>query len=221
MAIKYQFMSMIKRLYLFLFCFTISFGVSSQNQTESLSIGIDLFRSLPTYFQSGYTIEPSLLYKTKQDFLIDIAGGYTSINKDNLYQNIGYSNEGTYFKLGGRKIFGKYFSVGLSIGYTSFIEKGTITYKGNFFPDFTLNKEQKNTFIFIEPTIAYEVPVSSHFSLITQFRTSFGLSKMNQPAFPAYSAPGFGQFVTSTESGNNPTAVGFSVRLVYKIFNKE
>jgi hypothetical protein len=214
-------MSTIKGFYALLLGCMINFGVRSQNASESLSIGIDLFRSLPTYFQSGYTIEPSLIYKTKQDFLIDLAGGYTSINKDNLYQNIQYTNEGSYLKLGGRKVFGKNFSAGLSVGYTSFTEKGVITYKGNLFPDVILNKDQTNAFIFMEPTIAYQVLISSHFYLIIQFRTSLGLSKMKQPAFPVYSAPGFGQFFTSTDSGNNPTAVGFSVRLVYKIFTKE
>lgn len=214
-------MSMTKILCFFSFYFLTNFGVRSQNVSESLSIGIDLFRSLPTYFQSGYTIEPSLIYKTKQDFLIDLAGGYTSINKDNLYQNIQYANEGKYVKLGGRKIFGKNFSVGLSVGYTSFTEKGMITYKGNLFPDVVLNKDQMNAFIFMEPIIAYQIPISSRFYLITQFRISLGLSKMNQPAFPVYSAPGFGQFFTSTDSGNNPTSAGFSVRLVYTIFNKE
>ncbi len=214
-------MSMTKILCFFSFYFLTNFGVRSQNVSESLSIGIDLFRSLPTYFQSGYTIEPSLIFKTKQNFLIDLAGGYTSINKDNLYQNIQYANEGKYVKLGGRKVFGRNFSVGLSMGYTSFSENGVITYKGNLFPDVILNKDQTNAFIFMEPTIAYQVLVSSHFSLIIQFRTSLGFSKMKQPAFPVYSAPGFGQFFASTDSGNNPTAIGFSVRLVYKIFNKE
>jgi Domain of unknown function (DUF6048) len=214
-------MSMIKGFCFLLLCSFINFEAQSQNAKESLSVGIDLFRSLPTYFQSGYTLEPSLIYKTKYDFLIDLAVGYSSISKDAIFQNIQYTNEGSYAKLGGRKIFAKNFSVGLSVGYTSFTEKGVITYKGNFFPDVILNKSQANAFIFIEPTIAYEIAISSKFYLITQFRTSFGLSKINQPAFPAYSAPGFGPLITSSDSGKNPTAVGFSVRLVYKIFNKE
>ncbi len=220
-VVKFQSTSMTK-----IFCFIllyslINFGVQSQNAKERLSIGIDLFRSLPTYFQSGYTIEPSLIYKTKYDFLIDLAAGHTSIDKDAIYQNIQYACEGNYVKLGGRKIFAKDFSIGLSVGYTTFTEKGVINYKGNLFPDFILNKNQTNSFVFVEPTLAYEVAISSKFSLITQLRTSFGLSKMSQPAFPVYSAPGFGPLITSTDSGKNPIAVGFSVRLVYTIFNKE
>jgi hypothetical protein len=214
-------MSTTKGFSVFLLCCLISFSVSSQNVSKSLSLCIDLFRSLPTYFQAGYTLEPSLIITTKSDFLIDIAAGYSSISKDPLYQNIQYTNEGSFVKLGGRKIFEKNFSMGLSIGYSSFMEKGVITYRGNLFPDFVLNRNQRNSFVFVEPTIAYQVPLSSHFSFIIQFRTSFGLSKMNQPEFPAYSAPGFGQFLNSADSGSNPIGLGIATRFVYKIFNKE
>jgi hypothetical protein len=184
-------------------------------------VGIDLFRSLPTYFQSGYTVEPSLIYKTRRSLLLDLAGGYTNIT-DKIYRNIDYSNAGTYLRLGIRKSIGSDFDMGASVGFSSFTENGNVLIAGSTFGDYTIERSQSNEAIFVQPEIGYKVDLSPKFSMLFQFRTIFILNRLNEEEFPVYAAPGIGylQFFSANNT-SSPATLGFSARLLYKIFNKE
>ena len=195
----------------------VSFGQTNR----SVSIGIDLFRSLPTYFNSGYTLEPSLIYTANEQYSIDFSFGTTSIARTHIYENIDYRNKGFYFKLGVRKALVKNLYLGASFGHSSFVESGNITFwQGAKAGNYIHHVSQSNQLLFFEPSLSYQWNLSERFSILPQLRMDFILSEFNNSAFPVYSAPGIGwlQLFQDSDQGVNRVVVAQNVRLVYKLF---
>ncbi|MCX8489634.1 MAG: hypothetical protein ORN54_01045, partial [Cyclobacteriaceae bacterium] len=94
---------MTKRVCIILLCQAMNFFCWSQSKPK-VYLGLDLFRSLPTYFNSGYTLEPSIIYKINDKYGFDFSFGTTNISRTHIYNNIDYKSKGTYFKLGARKV---------------------------------------------------------------------------------------------------------------------
>lgn len=216
-----QFMN--KKAVLLFVLFTLPFLAKSQKDSSRLSVGIDLLRSIPSYFNTGYTFEPSLLYATKQGIIIEAAFGVSEIKVNPVYTNVDYFCKGRYAKVGFRVPFKGVtdFSFGLNLGYSTFTEMGKSTFKGKYFGDFTYEQSQQNRLFFLEPGLNYQQKIYGRFSIIMQLRLPIVLSAYNTESFPVYSAPGIGflRFLATNGDGNTQKSVlGFSVRLVYRLF---
>jgi hypothetical protein len=215
---------MIKRkVAVFALSFTF-FSANAQGLKPGLYVGIDLFKSLPTYFDAGYTIEPSLIYVLKNNGLkIDAVTGISDVSTKVIYGNVNYKNSGRYYKLGLRKEFGgdKNFDGGLSLGYTSYTETGKTVLAGNYFGSYTIENRQENKLFFMEASFSYQIRLLARLYLVPQVRWAYALSAFNTDSFPAYSAPGIGYlrpFVSDYTLQSAKGSFGLSARLVYKIF---
>lgn len=202
----------------------ISFGFHSklvaQSNIPKVSVGIDLFRSFPTYFQSGYTFEPSLVSETNKGLIFDLAFGITSVANKSIYNNINaYRNDGRYFRFSVRKSIGENFYLGIGIGHSSFAEKGEVYFPDVTFGSYNLNLNQDNSLVFIEPTLSYQFSLSPRFVFIPQFRVAFVMSPYNDEKFPVYSVPGVGYMraYDSQTGSSSKFTTALSARLTYKI----
>ncbi len=199
----------------------VSLACTSQSFKPKISVGVDLFRSMPTYFQRGYTLEPSIIYQTNKGWIFDFAAGITSIYHSRIYTNVEYKNEGNYFRFTVRRSLGGNFDIGLGFGLSNFTEYGTVVFKDQVFGNYTLDLKQSNQLIFIEPSLNYKLKISSRFTLVLQYRMPIVSTSIIEQVFPVYAAPGIGdmQLMSPGESKkSSPSTIALSVRLTYKIF---
>ena len=195
----------------------------SQKDTVRLLVGLDLLRSVPSYYDAGYTFEPSLLYTINNRIQIEAAFGISSISINPIYTNVDYKCNGNYARAGFRLPFGgnSDLSFGLSLGYSTFTEVGKSIFKGKYFGDFTYEKSQRNNLLFVEPSLNYQCKIYRRFSLILQLRLPYVLSSYNTESFPLYSAPGIGflRFLAPDSDAKTPKSIlGLSARVIYKLF---
>jgi hypothetical protein len=187
---------------------------------KSYYLGVDLLRSFPSYFQKGFTFEPSVIIKNKHDLYFDFAVGITRISHSLVYSNIDYRNEGEYVRVAVRKELGGNFDIGLGVGFSSFTEYGKVQFFSPSYGSYSLDLVQRNQLFFIEPTINYKINLSPRFQLIPQYRVPVVLATFDEDLFPVYSAPGVGDlnFLTPKSSLKSTNAtVALSLRLVYQI----
>jgi hypothetical protein len=201
----------------------LPFTAKPQKDTARLSVGLDLLRSLPIYYDAGYTIEPSILLRIKNNVTFEAAFGVSEIAVKPIYNNIDYRSSGNYFRTGVRLPFGgrPNFSVGLCLGFTNFVEVGKTIFKGNYFGDFTYEKSQQNRLFFLEPSLNYRHTIYRRLSFAMQLKLPLVLSTYNTESFPVYSAPGIGflRFLASdADAKSNRGVLGLSVRLLYNLF---
>jgi len=187
----------------------------SQSKPRDFYLGIDLVRSLPTYFDQGFTFEPSLVYGIKNGFTLDAAFGISDISKNEIFENIKYNCAGNYIRLGVRKELGNQtnFDVGLAVGYSYYKETGKTTFVGKYFGDYTYEESTNDKIFFIEPSVDYKFQLLPKLFLIPQLRVPVPLTAFEKKSFKSYSAPGIGYLIPSPEFFFQRIAV----RLLYKI----
>ncbi len=200
--------------------------VSAQTESRRLYIGMDLFKSLPVFFDQGYVLEPSLVYKAKSNFNVDFAVGFARIEKDILYSNMRYHNDGYYLKLGMGKLIPrtlkKYNEVTIQANliYSDFTETGQINFEGGYYGDLEVEKVQPNRLVSIEAQPGYWLPLSNRFSLHFQVRFGFIIYESSEKHFPVYYVPGIGYVQKLGDRDTVPSSrrvtEGISVRAVYK-----
>ncbi|MFN7603907.1 MAG: hypothetical protein ACK5R0_21155 [Bacteroidota bacterium] len=183
-------------------------------------IGVDVLRSFPSYFQKGFTFEPSFVLKNKSGYYFDLAFGITRISHSSVYSNINYHNEGEYLRFAVRKELGANFDIGLGFGFSRFTEYGNVDFSSPTYGNYKFEMIQENRLFFVEPTINYKINLSPRFQLIPQYRVPFVLGALDEDLFPVYSAPGIGDldFLTPKSSRKSTnTTVAISLRLVYQL----
>jgi len=148
----------------------ISTWSNAQTAKPKVFLGIDLFRSFPTYFQRGYTFEPSVIFHSSKGWIFDLAAGFTNIQHSKIYANMSYRNEGNYWRFAVRKEIGVNFDLGLGIGRSSFTEFDEVIFSDRVFGDYTLKLNQRNTLYFLEPSLSYKINLGPRFCLIPQYR---------------------------------------------------
>jgi hypothetical protein len=218
---------MTKRLIFLILFFSATIVATAQVDHGKLYFGLDLLKSVPLVFQTGYVLEPSLVYKTKNSLIIDIAFGINDIRKDSLYRNVQYQNKGHYFKLGfGMPLLGKVrryneFNLTASLIYSEFTEKGRVFFKGPYYGDLMVTLQQPNQLVAFEIQPNYWLPVSERCSFNFQVRLVLLLNDVHEKYFPAYYVPGAGYIQGLGKKGDNlPESYrytgGLAVRFVYR-----
>lgn len=193
----------------------------AQSGKPTFFFGLDLFRSVPTYFQRGFTLEPSIMVQTKGGWIYDLAVGVTKISHSRIYTNMDYRNEGNYIRVAVRRELGANFDLGLGLGYSDFNEFGTVIFADALYGDYTLSVKQSNQIYFLEPSLSYKLKLSARFTLIPQYRMPIILSSYNEQAFPIYAAPGVGDmqlFGSADAKKSSPSTIAVSLRITYNIF---
>ncbi len=187
----------------------------SQVKKREFFIGIDLLRSLPVYFDHGFTFEPSLIYQINNGLKLDAAFAISKISKNEIFGNINYNCAGNYIRLGVRKELGSQtnFDVGLSLGYSYYKETGKTTFIGKYFGNYTYEESSNDKIFFIEPSINYTAQLLPKLFIISQLRIPIPISAFERKSFKSYSAPGIGYLIPSIDLFFQR----ISVRLVYKI----
>ncbi len=205
---------MIKVVFLTTLIVSTCAAVFAQEKPREFYAAFDVLRLSPTYYDRGFTIEPSLMYSIGHGLKLDAAFGISKIAKDDLFTNIDYSCSGNYVRLGVRKELGSDFDFGLSLGYSYYKESGSTTFLGKNFGDYTLEESTVERILFMEPTLNYKVEIIPRLLLIPQVRISLPLTAFSKKGFPAYTAPGIG--LVKVESIEYFFQC-FSLRIAYKI----
>lgn len=192
-----------------------------------LSIGFDILKTMPIFYSSGYVLEPSLIYTTKNGIMIDMAVGFANVKKDTLYQNSTYFNQGHYLRLGAGGMIlkhpGQFRQIYLlaDVVYSDFTERFKVRFRdeGNYYGDAFRTLEQSSRLVALEVQPGYRLPIgNSRFSVNFQARFSYVVTEYDEDNFPVYLIPGVGCVGTEKDRPYNNTAtVGASIRIVYKL----
>ncbi len=194
--------------------------------TRRLYFGVDVLRTFPLTFSRGFVFEPSLIYKTKDHTIIDLAVGFNDIRKDELYSNVAYANTGRYYRLGvgkfllkSRKKFNE-FNLQACLIYSDFKETGTITFEGDNYGDLVEVRTQRNKLFIVELQPNYWLPISDRISVNFQVRINYIVTNPDEKDFPVYYVPGVGNVQAWGNRDGIPNSrrvtEGISIRLVYK-----
>lgn len=187
------------------------------------AVGLDISKTFPIQYQSGSVIEVFTSHKLKKDTTISFnaAFGYANIGVDPLYYNFSYRNIGAYVKSGFDFRVRQFWSLGANAVYTKFREFGSVILDGDYFGDWSTTVEQKYSAVGLEIHSDFWMPVTDRFFFDVQPRYSMVLSKLRQPDFSTYYAPGIGFLQLNKMDSNARTdaargAFGISARLIYK-----
>ncbi|HEY9008996.1 hypothetical protein [Ohtaekwangia sp.] len=194
--------------------------------THRFFLGVDLMRTFPLVYNRGYVFEPSLIYKTSEHTVIDLAVGFNDIRKDKLYSNVAYANTGRYYRIGIGQFVGSHrtrfndFNLQGALIYSDFTETGTITFAGDNYGDLTEIKKQRNKLYILEFQPNYTLPISERFSFNFQVRINYVITKPDEKLFPVYYVPGAGYVQSAGDRdgipNSNSITGGISIRVVYK-----
>jgi len=218
---------MTKRLIGIVALFAVSHALYGQTPSAKFSVGFDLLKTAPVFYDRGYILEPSLLYSSRNNLLIDLAVGFADIKKDTLYKNSKYYNKGYYIRAGAgtfiTKALGQYNQVYFlcDLVYSDFTEKVDIRFReagGPYYGDSFTTQRQSSHLFALEFQPGYRLPImDSGFSFNFQLKLSCALSSPDQDYFPVYYAPGMGYVKPSKDAVKSSSlTVGASIRIVYK-----
>lgn len=192
-----------------------------------LSVGFDVMKVIPVFFNSGYMLEPSLIYTSRSNIIIDLAAGFTNVKKDTVYNNATYFNKGYYLRLdaGGMVLkdpgrFKQYYIMA-GLVYSDFTERVNARfYDGyHYYSDAFTTLEQSNRLVSLEIQPGYRLPLmNSRFSVNFQGRFSWVITEYSQEKFPVYLVPGVGYVATGKDNvDSSDISAGASIRIVYKL----
>ncbi|HEY9047490.1 MAG TPA: hypothetical protein VIN08_16405 [Ohtaekwangia sp.] len=194
--------------------------------THRFFLGLDLMRTFPLVFNRGYVLEPSLIYKTNDHTIIDLAVGFNDIRKDELYSNVAYANTGRYYRVSIGRFVANHrtrfneFNLQAGLIYSDFTEKGSVTFAGDNYGDLTDVKTQHNKLFILEFQPNYWLPISDKFSFNFQVRVNYIVTQPDEKYFPVYYVPGAGYVQSSGNRdgipNSNSITGGVSIRIVYK-----